>query len=100
MAMDMGAHNYTTITVSLEDREDGGARVCSNDLPGLILSGPDRRAVIEFIAPTMKAILEHLGFKGIMIHPSKSVAEILDGGNPQDVDMHVQQFVVEYRHAA
>lgn len=100
MAHDMTGHNFATITVSLEDREDGGARVCSADLPGLILSSPDRRKVIEAIVPTMTTLLGKLGFQDIEVHPSKTVQEILDGGNPQDVDVHIQQFVVEYRKAA
>jgi hypothetical protein len=29
------------VTITLEEREDGGMRIYSDDIPGLILSGPD-----------------------------------------------------------
>lgn len=100
MDLDQRTHEFTTITVALEDREDGGLRVFSDDLPGLILSGPHRQKVIETIVPAMTAILEHLGFVDFQIHHTKPMTEIMDGENPQTVDMRVQQFVVEYLKAA
>jgi hypothetical protein len=50
-----------TITVYIEDREDGGVRVWSDDLPGLVLSGSNRIKVLADIEPAVKAILEHKG---------------------------------------
>lgn len=53
---------YTRIVnVFIGDREDGGARVWSDDLPGLILSGKDRAAVIRDIDIAVHALLEHRG---------------------------------------
>jgi len=96
----MNQSEFLTLTVSLEDREDGGVRVSSTELPGLVLSGADKQSVVEAIAPAIKALLEHGGLTIFEVHHSKPVAEILDGKNPQDVDMHVQHFVVEIRQAA
>jgi hypothetical protein len=100
MTIGMNAHRFATVTVSLQDREDGGLRVFSDDLPGLILSGPEKKDVIKGIVPAITAILNHSGLKDFSVHPSKSVLDILNGRNPQDVDMHVKRFVVEYLKAA
>jgi hypothetical protein len=75
-------------------------RVQSDDLPGLILSGSDKKQVINLIVPAMTALLQRLGFSDFNIHPTRTVGEIMDCANPQKLDMHVQQFVVEYAKAA
>lgn len=96
----MNDHGLSTLTVTLHDREDGGVRVSSVDLPGLILSGEDRKTVIESISGAITALLEHGGLSVSRVTAAKSIGEILRDGVPQDVDMHVQHFVVEYRKAA
>jgi hypothetical protein len=52
------------VKVIVEDRPDGGVRVWSNDVPGLILSGKDRIRVLGDIEPAVRALLAHKG-----IHP-------------------------------
>jgi len=47
------------IKVNIEYREDGGIRVWSDDLPGLVLSGKNRAGIIADIEPAARAILEH-----------------------------------------
>jgi len=47
------------ITIVLEDREDGGLRVWSDDLPGLVLSGRDRLKVGSDIVPAVDALVEY-----------------------------------------
>lgn len=47
------------IKVFIEPREDGGIRVRSDDLPGLILSGKNRIAVLKDIEPAAKVLREH-----------------------------------------
>lgn len=47
------------ITIKLEPREGGGLRVYSDDLPGLVLSHSDQRAVLMDIGPAIIGILEH-----------------------------------------
>jgi hypothetical protein len=111
----MMADTRTTVCVTLEDREDGGLRVSSTKLPGLILSGPDKAAVVAKIAPAIKAIFKAAKGLDVTVHPEKPIDEILDGKNPQTVDMDVQSddttgrtgahihhklFVVEFRQAA
>jgi len=101
----------TTVCVSLEDREDGGLRVFSDELPGLILSGHDKKAVLEKIAPAIAALLKAAKGWDVCVRAAKPLSEILDGKNPQTLDMHVhksetgphihtQVFVVEFRQAA
>ena len=96
----MHENEFATITVSLLDREDGGVRVQSDDLPGLILSGPNKEEVIHSIIPAMSALLDHLGFRDFHIYPSRTVSDIMESENPQNLDMHVQKYVVKYAKAA
>lgn len=49
------------VTLKLEYREDGGLRVSSPDMRGLILSGEDKHAVMESIVPAIEAIRFHNG---------------------------------------
>jgi hypothetical protein len=92
----------TVITVTLEDREDKGLRVYSDDLPGLILSGPDRAAVAALIIPSIQALFEHKGFHNVIVRPAAPVSEVLRSKSPRDMDVHIQheQFVVELPEAA
>jgi hypothetical protein len=41
------------IVIRLLPREDGGLRVCSDDVPGLILSGPNPAAVMSDVWPAL-----------------------------------------------
>lgn len=93
----MSQLTYSVVTVTLEDREDGGLRVYSDDLPGLILSGEDREKVASRIVPAIRALFEYKGFQAVVVHPAQPVAEVLKSASPRDMDMHVQhgQFVVE-----
>lgn len=100
MSLSMSTSGYLTVTAQLADRPDGGVRVSSRDLPGLILSGSDKEQVIKDIAVAIKALLESSGVHNVRVHHSKTVAEIMNGKNPQDVDMNVEHFVVEYADAA
>jgi len=95
----MHNHDVTVVSVTLEDREDGGLRVFSADLPGLILSGIDKEAVCSNIAPAIQAIFGHQGIE-VRVRSARPLNEVLQSGSPREVDMHVQQFVVEMRAAA
>ena len=91
----------TVVTVTLTDREGGGLRVHSDDLPGLILSGPDRSQVAAAIIPAIEAIFKHKGM-AVTVRPTKPIAEVLQSKSPRDMDVHVQheQFVIELPEAA
>lgn len=98
---------YAVVTVTLEDRPDGGLRVFSCDLPGLILSGPDKNVVVKQTITAIKALFERMGHKAIHVHPAHSPAEALKRPSPRDVSMTVQgvtpqleRFVVEYREVS
>lgn len=90
--------SVTVITVTLSDREDGGLRIYSEDLPNLILSGPDRIVIAAAIVPAIEAIFKRKGFENVIVRPARPVAEVLQNASPRDVAVHVQheqQFVVE-----
>jgi|HubBroStandDraft_2_1064218.scaffolds.fasta_scaffold11849_5 hypothetical protein len=105
----------TTVCVTLEDREDDGLRVYSDELTGLILSGADKMAVMEKICPAIAAIFKEAANLDVVVKPAKPLAEVLDGKNPQKLDVsihkngeahrgnsniHTKVFVVEFRQAA
>lgn len=45
------------VTVMLEEPPEGGMRVYSDELPGLILSGPNKAKIISAIEPAVRALL-------------------------------------------
>lgn len=45
------------VVLNLERRKDGGVRVWSDDVPGLVLSGRDEAEVVKDIQPALEAIL-------------------------------------------
>ena len=47
------------VVVTLEDREDGGVRAYSDDIPGFILSNSDPVAVLKDIEPALEEILSY-----------------------------------------
>lgn len=50
------------IVIQVQQRDDGGLRVWSDDVPGLVLSNRDPQKVLADIKPAIEAILsQHLG---------------------------------------
>lgn len=104
----MTLNNITVVNVDITEREDGGIRVSSRDLPGLLLSGDNKEAIISSIAGAIEAIFEHRGYMNIKVDMARPVNEIMNGGTPQDVDVcvnheqinHFEQFVVAMDLAA
>jgi hypothetical protein len=94
------SRQLTIVSVTLEDRVDGGIRVTSHDLPNLMLSGTRREAICAAIAPAIQAILERKGLKIVSVQPERPFVEVLRGPSPRELSMHVQQFVVELADAA
>lgn len=47
------------IRVSFETRADGGLRIWSDDIPGLVLSHADRSAVWRDLGRALEVILDH-----------------------------------------
>ncbi len=46
-------------TISVVRREDGGLRIWSDDVPGLLLSGADPSAVWRDLGPAIQTLLSH-----------------------------------------
>ena len=94
------SRQLTIVSVTLEDRTDGGVRVSSRDLPNLILSGQNRNAVCEAIAPAIQGILERKGFKIASVKAGRPFSEVFKDPSPREINMHIQQFVVELAEVA
>lgn len=103
------SNTLTVVTVTLEDRGDGGLRVSSEELPGLILSGANKDSVFRQIETAIKAIFEFNGFADVSVKHTVSPEEALRAPRPRDVQMVVnganqqvktERFVVELPLAA
>ncbi|MCC6736793.1 MAG: hypothetical protein IT534_11800 [Bauldia sp.] len=81
--------SYTTVSVSLDDREDGGLNVYSDSLPGLILSGPDKERVASMIAPAIKTLFENRGLSVVRVEPERPVESVLAGASPRVIGVQV-----------
>lgn len=52
-----------TVSLTIEKRDDGGLRIWSDDLPGLVLSGADPMEVWRDLGLSLKMLLRlHHGF--------------------------------------
>lgn len=69
---------YLTISVTFERREDGGLRVYSDDVPGLILSGPDPVAVFEDVVPALERLFERNKGLRVEFAPTVNVETFLE----------------------
>jgi len=94
------SRQLTIVSVTLEDRVDGGIRVSSRDLPNLLLSGLNKEAICAAISPAIHSILERKGLKIVSVKPGKPFPEVLKSPSPRELDMHIQQFVVELADVA
>lgn len=56
-----------TLTVTLEIREDGGLRVYSDELPGLILSGENPAKVAADIVPAWTVLANYVYRQGLNV---------------------------------
>lgn len=66
------------VTVSFESRPDGGLRVWSNDLPGLVLSHPNVDDVLDDVKTALETILSHRLQAKIIVTPLVDVREALE----------------------
>lgn len=98
----MTRQTYAVVTVTIEDRDDNGLRVWSDDLPGLILSGSDRKKVCDSIVPAIRALFQRKGLQDVTVHSTRPIHAILNQPSPRNMDLHVQheQFVIEVPQAA
>lgn len=105
----MTSARFMIVKVTLHERENGGMRVSSTTLPGLLLSGADKSAVFAMIAPTIQALLKRQGISPVTVECAVPADEVLNRTPPCDLDMHVralnlreheENFVVELPIAA
>ena len=64
------------LCVVFEDRDDGGLRVYSDDVPGFVLSHSDREAVMADMIPAMETILGEMMKHPVKVVPSASARSL------------------------
>lgn len=66
------------ITVCFESRPDGGLRVFSDEVPGLVLSHTNIDGVLEDVTEAIKVILSHRLKASIDVKPLENIREALE----------------------
>lgn len=72
-------------TITIEDREDGGLRVSSDDIAGLILSGPDKEKVLADMAVVIPVLMRRTkaaGWKKRKLQLPENVSKLSDRRRP------------------
>jgi hypothetical protein len=95
---DSGRTELTKISVRVSGREDGGLRVTSDDVPGLLLSGADRQRVWNLVGPTVIGLLK--ANRGMAVEAVFYPSTSPQTGENHSVDVHVKHFVLQLRQAA
>lgn len=85
------------VTVQIEDRPDGGIRVTSEDVRGLLMSGGDRQHVWNLVGPTVAGLLR--ANEGLDVERVLYAAPSPESSGPQQVSLHAE-FYVRLRQAA
>ncbi|MCP4407473.1 MAG: hypothetical protein GY807_06885 [Gammaproteobacteria bacterium] len=70
----MEPNSTLTISVFYANRADGGVRVTSPNVPGFILSHPDRELVFQDIVPALETILSEKYDKPVRVSLSSDAA--------------------------
>ena len=84
------------VTVAVTGRPDGGIRVTSDDVPGLLLSGSDRQRIWSVVGPSVQHLLRANSGLDVVRVTGPMTPPLADG----DVAMRVEHLIVEYRAAA
>jgi hypothetical protein len=66
------------VTVCFESRPDGGLRVYSDDVPGLVLSSMDVDGVLEDVTEALKFILSERLHAQVDVEPLGDIREVLE----------------------
>lgn len=66
------------VVVCFERRDDGGLRVYSEDVPGLVLSHTDVDGVLEDVVEALKVILSHRFHSEVDVQPLPNMREKLE----------------------
>ncbi len=78
------------LTLTLTDREDGGLRISSADVPGMHLSGADPQRVWSMVAPAIMDLMQRN--RGIRVTevflPAEEVST--SGPSPREVAAHAR----------
>jgi hypothetical protein len=66
------------VTVHFDRRADGGLRVWSDDVPGLVLSSADVDGAIEDVPVAIRVILSHMLCADVDVRPLTNIREALE----------------------
>lgn len=68
------------VIVRFEQREDGGLRAWSDDVPGFVLSHPDASAVLDDVEPALETILSEMHGGNVIVSPLVDLATLYEKG--------------------
>lgn len=79
---------FLIVTLKVEDRPDGGITVTADDVPGLLLSGADRRLIWSVVGLSVERLLRTN--KGLHVVRALLPQEPPGGDGPQSVPIEVE----------
>jgi hypothetical protein len=88
------------VTVCFEARPDGGLRVYSDDVPGLVLSSMDVDGVLEDVTEALKYILSERFNAQVDVEPLGDIREVLENNNivePRQFEPGPREYVAAIR---
>lgn len=85
---------FLKVRVTFERRSDGGLRAYSDDVPGLMLSGPNPEAVFEDVIPALEKLFLHNRGMRVEFAPVSDVRSNLeDVGLLPDEELETREYV-------
>jgi hypothetical protein len=84
------------LTVCFEARPDGGLRVYSDDVPGLVLSSMDVDGVLEDVTEALKVILSERLKADVEVQPLPNIREALENNGivaPKSIEPGLREYV-------
>lgn len=89
------------VIVCFESRPDGGLRVYSDDVPGLVLSSVDVDGVLDDIPVALQFILSERLHANVEVEPLRNIREALEHKNivePRPFAPGPKEYVAAIRH--
>lgn len=87
-------NRYVKVAVTFERRPDGGLRVYSDDVPGLMLSGSNADAVVADVIPALETLFAYNRKMSVKFGPVSDIRSFLeDNGWLLKKDVETREYV-------
>lgn len=99
--MTASVHRFIKVVVTFERRPDGGLRAYSDDVPGLMLAGPNPEAVFNDVIPALEELFHHNQNMDVKFGPVTRVrAQLQEDGLLPKSDREDREYAAQVSDAA